>query len=417
MGDFLDKTGLTRVKAKIDSALAAKLNVSLKGVANGVAELNENGHVPSSQLPSYVDDVVEYLGIENFPTNGEIDKIYLDTVTNKIYRWSGSRYVEVSESLALGETSGTAYRGDRGKAAYDHALANGAEYSTGLYKIKTNAEGHVTYAAPVTKSDITDLGIPGSDTNTTYSFADKNATLAWGTTHTIATVGGVNIRLTMPANPNTNTTYAFSNKAVTLAWNTTHTIATVGGVNITLKMPANPNTNTTYAFTNKGVTLAWNTTHTIATVGGVNITLKMPANPVSIVNNLTSTVTTSALSAAQGKVLNGKFAATEDAWTGQGIFKNAIAILSKRYTSLGMAFIMGNVNVGRVQSSSGYSTGTQYTIAYCASLKNSDVYGLGAFAANGDADVKVMFDHGYIKFATINNKFPDIIWFSGCIPV
>lgn len=161
MGDFLDKAGLEKVKAKIDAALATKLNASLKGAANGVAELDANGNVPSSQLPSYVDDVVEYLGIENFPATGEIDKIYLDTITDKTYRWSGSRYVQVSESLALGETSGTAYRGDRGKAAYDHALASGAQYSTGLYKIRTNAEGHVEYASAVTKSDITDLGVPG----------------------------------------------------------------------------------------------------------------------------------------------------------------------------------------------------------------------------------------------------------------
>lgn len=81
-------------------------------------------------------------------------------------------------------------------------------------------------------------------TDTTYSFTNKAATLAWNTTSTIATVGGVDITVKMPANPDTNTTYSFSNKAATLAWNTTSTIATVGGVDITVKMPANPNTNT-----------------------------------------------------------------------------------------------------------------------------------------------------------------------------
>lgn len=202
MGDFLNKTGLTKVKSIIYSLLATKLNANLKGVANGVAELDANGKVPSAQLPSYVDDVVEYLGAENFPTTGEIDKIYLDTTTDLTYRWSGSRYVQVSQSLALGETSATAYRGDRGKAAYDHALANGTEYSTtGLYKFKTNAEGHVIYASAVTKSDITDLGIPGQ--NTTYSFTNSSPTLAWNTKSTVGTVGGVPLTVTMPANPNT----------------------------------------------------------------------------------------------------------------------------------------------------------------------------------------------------------------------
>ena len=94
---------------------------SAKGTANGVAELDANGKVPSSQLPSYVDDVLEYSAKSSFPATGESGKIYVDTTTNKTYRWSGSAYVEISESLALGETDSTAYRGDRGKTAYDHS--------------------------------------------------------------------------------------------------------------------------------------------------------------------------------------------------------------------------------------------------------------------------------------------------------
>ena len=94
---------------------------SAKGTANGVAELDANGKVPSSQLPSYVDDVLEYSAKSSFPATGESGKIYVDTTTNKTYRWSGSAYVEISESLALGETDSTAYRGDRGKTAYYHS--------------------------------------------------------------------------------------------------------------------------------------------------------------------------------------------------------------------------------------------------------------------------------------------------------
>ena len=97
------------------------LNSSLKGANSGIAELDENGKVPSSQLPSYVDDVLEYSAKSNFPATGETGKIYVDTTTNLTYRWSGSAYVEISASLALGETSSTAYRGDRGKTAYDHS--------------------------------------------------------------------------------------------------------------------------------------------------------------------------------------------------------------------------------------------------------------------------------------------------------
>ena len=97
------------------------LDAALKGTANGVAELDESGKVPQSMLPSYVDDVEDYAELSMFPEIGESGKIYVDDSTNKTYRWSGSDYVEISASLALGETSGTAYRGDRGKIAYDHS--------------------------------------------------------------------------------------------------------------------------------------------------------------------------------------------------------------------------------------------------------------------------------------------------------
>ena len=69
----------------------------------------ENGKIPASYLPSYVDDVEEYEDQEHFPSTGESNKIYIDLTTNKIYRWSGTTYVEISESLALGETSSTAF--------------------------------------------------------------------------------------------------------------------------------------------------------------------------------------------------------------------------------------------------------------------------------------------------------------------
>ena len=98
------------------------INTNQKGVANGIAELDANGKVPSAQLPSYVDDVLEYSAQSSFPTTGETGKIYVDISTNKTYRWGGSSYVEISASLALGETSSTAYRGDYGKKSYEHSL-------------------------------------------------------------------------------------------------------------------------------------------------------------------------------------------------------------------------------------------------------------------------------------------------------
>ena len=84
------------------------------GAANGVATLGTDGKVPSSQLPSYVDDVLEYKGISNFPVTGESSKIYVDTNDNKTYRWSGSTYVEISTSIVVGTTTGTAFEGKIG---------------------------------------------------------------------------------------------------------------------------------------------------------------------------------------------------------------------------------------------------------------------------------------------------------------
>lgn len=95
------------------------VTIASKGVANGIASLNENGKIPESQLPSYVDDVLEFENLAAFPTVGESGKIYVAIDTNLTYRWSGSTYVEISPSIALGETESTAYAGNKGKALAD----------------------------------------------------------------------------------------------------------------------------------------------------------------------------------------------------------------------------------------------------------------------------------------------------------
>ena len=124
-------------ETEINTKLNTKLSTSLKGAANGLAELDSSGKVPSAQLPSYVDDVLEYANQSSFPVKGESGKIYIAQDTNKTYRWSGSIYVEISPSLALGETSSTAYRGDRGKVAYDHSQTAHAPSSAQANVIET----------------------------------------------------------------------------------------------------------------------------------------------------------------------------------------------------------------------------------------------------------------------------------------
>ena len=132
------------------------LTTDLKGANNGVDGFDSSGNVPSAQLPSFVDDVVDYATLSAFPVTGESGKIYVALDTNLTYRWSGSVYVEISPSLALGETSASAYRGDRGKIAYDHSqLTSGNPHN-------------------VTKSDVGLSNVANSDTTTTANITDSS---------------------------------------------------------------------------------------------------------------------------------------------------------------------------------------------------------------------------------------------------
>ena len=185
-------------KSNVTSALGyTPISSTLKGANSGVAELDENGKVLTSQLPSYVDDVIEATALSKFPSTGEAGKIYVDTSTNKTYRWSGSGYTEISASLALGETSSTAYRGDRGKVAYEHSQATHArtdatkvEASTTNGNIKINGTETKVYTHPsgtnphgTTKSDVGLGNVPNVATNDqtpTYSEASTLAKLSSG---------------------------------------------------------------------------------------------------------------------------------------------------------------------------------------------------------------------------------------------
>lgn len=104
-----------------DTTITNNLNafISTKGQPSGLAELDSTGKVPAAQLPSYVDDVLEFSTKAQFPQTGETGKIYVAKDTNLTYRWTGTQYLEISQSLALGETPSTAYPGDKGKANRD----------------------------------------------------------------------------------------------------------------------------------------------------------------------------------------------------------------------------------------------------------------------------------------------------------
>lgn len=88
--------------------------------------LKANETIPAALLPSFVDDVVEVETFDGLPNPGESGKLYVTIDENKSWRWSGTQYVEISKGIALGETAETAFRGDLGKIAYDHAISEHA---------------------------------------------------------------------------------------------------------------------------------------------------------------------------------------------------------------------------------------------------------------------------------------------------
>lgn len=124
-----------------------------------------DGKVPSSQLPSYVDDVVEFATFTSFPISGEPDKIYVAVDSALTYRWSGSIYIEISKSLALGTTSGTAYYGDKGEIAYLHSQ----EISGNPHNTQISDIPNLTYTLNQLSNEITN-SVSGSIVEHTLTY-------------------------------------------------------------------------------------------------------------------------------------------------------------------------------------------------------------------------------------------------------
>ena len=138
-------------------------NAANKGVNNGYASLDGGGKVPSSQLPSYVDDVIEVSSYGTLPTTGETGKIYITLDTNKIYRWSGSVYVEVSSSAAVwGGITGTlsnqtdlqtaldAKQDDLNGTGFVKASGTTISYDNTVYYPDSNPDGYTSNTGTVT---------------------------------------------------------------------------------------------------------------------------------------------------------------------------------------------------------------------------------------------------------------------------
>lgn len=145
------------------------------------------GLIPASQLPSYVDDVLSFPDLASFPFVGEDGKIYIAEDVNKTYRWGGISYVVIADGVALGETATTAYRGDRGKAAYDHSISQGNPHDATTSDIP---EGNKLY---FTEDRVNQTVLTGLNTNT--------ATPTLATDNLLAAIGKLQAQINSIATP------------------------------------------------------------------------------------------------------------------------------------------------------------------------------------------------------------------------
>lgn len=244
-----------------------KPSYTINEISGNLPASRISGTIAAANLPSYVDDVLEYASLSKFPTTGESGKIYTALDTNKIYRWSGSAYVVISETVALGTTHSSAGYGDESRAAYNHST-------------KTSGNPH-----HVTKADV-GLGNVENKSSATIrgELTSANVTTALGYT---------------PPKTDTNTHY--TTRIVAGAANGTANAATTNGnthINVT--------DNNTFR---SGVVIKGTGATSVTSDASGNITVYSTDTDTwrPIQNNLTSTATDQSLSAAQGKALNDKF--------------------------------------------------------------------------------------------------------------
>lgn len=143
LNKFYDKKtvdqNINSAKQEITKQLTTEINKKVDK-----SELFDRSNIIKTEfLPSYVDDVIEGATKSNFPSTGESGKIYVAIDSGKTYRWSGTAYVVISETIVIGETSGTAYSGLEGKKNRDSInKLNGTEGTQGSvdYKIKQKTD-------------------------------------------------------------------------------------------------------------------------------------------------------------------------------------------------------------------------------------------------------------------------------------
>jgi phage-related tail fiber protein len=218
-------------------------NTANKGIANGYAGLDSSGKVPAAQLPSYVDDVLEYATFTGFPVTGSSGIIYVAQDTNKIFRWSGSAYVEISPTAGNADTAT--------KLATSRTITLSGDVSG---SVSFDGSSDVTITTAIGANSL----VLGTDTTGNYV-----ATIAAGTAGAQSGTSGLTISAT--AGEGTAATIALSNTGVTAGTYSMLTVDAQGRVTAA----STPTTLSGYGITDAQATLVSGTN--VKTVNGASI--------------------------------------------------------------------------------------------------------------------------------------------------
>jgi hypothetical protein len=294
----------------LNTELGQKEVASNKGVANGYASLDAAGKVPSAQLPSYVDDVVEVANFASLPGTGETGKIYVTIDANKTYRWTGSTYIEISaspgstDSLAEGSTN-LYFTQARARASISASGSLSYNSSTGVMSFSdavTSVAGR-TGAVTLTSSDVGLANVENKSSATIRGeLTSSNVTTALGYTPLSLAGGTMTGAITFAAGQ-TWPTFNQSTTGSAATLTTGRTIGMTGDVTWTSgAFNGSANVTGTATLANSGVTAGTYTKVTVDAKGRVTSATTLAAGDVPTLNQNT---TGSAATLTTARTING----------------------------------------------------------------------------------------------------------------
>lgn len=231
------------VKTAYDLALAANVSASaaipaaLLGAANGVATLDSNGFIPTSQLPSFVDDVIEVADYASLPGTGVSGKLYITLDTNGVYRWSGTVYVQISDSVStsdtatrlstarniglIGDATGSTNFDGSANVTITVALSDTGVVAGTYSKVTVDTKGRVTDGATLIAADIPVLdaskittGVFSSSRIPVLNQSTTGSAAKWTTARTLSLNGDATGSVSFDGSSNASITVVFADTGV-----------------------------------------------------------------------------------------------------------------------------------------------------------------------------------------------------------